>query len=131
MSKPFQMGAVAKQCKAFSITHDVGNPIVHWMLRLPQVRLPSIPASPPPYYTGLLLGVHGVGKPGGAKNVTEVHAQLGHMNHPRGYTYRWHRPNGFLQTSTYKMYGNVSEWTEWHTMNVSDCRGPPAHVLES
>jgi hypothetical protein len=132
ISRSFQMGATTKQCQAFGVTHDVGNPIVHWMVGLPVVRLPSIESSPPATFTGLLLGVHGVGKPGAAKNITEVHAQLGHMRHPRGYTYRWHKPNGFLQTTTYKLYGNVSEWTEWHTMNASDCRGPPAHqVLDS
>jgi hypothetical protein len=125
MSKAFQLGAIAKQCTAFDVTHDVGNPVVHWMMMLPEVRLPSIPSSPPAIWSGHLLGAHGVGKPGAPQNLTDAHAQIGHVKHPQPpYQYKWHRPKGFLQTSTYKLHGNVSKWTTWHTMNVSDCQRP-------
>jgi hypothetical protein len=142
MSKAFQMGAVSKQCQAFGVTHDVGNPIVHWMLGLPQIRLPTIPDLPPKDWTGInaedhkalqstheLLGTHGIGR-SDTPNATEVHAHIGHVKHPNPpHRYVWHRPNGFLQTTTYRIHGNVSEWTEWYTMNASDCLGP-VHPFE-
>jgi hypothetical protein len=123
MSKVFEMGAITKQCKAFGVTHDAGNPIVHWMLLLPEVHFPPIPSwSLRVQFRE--MGTHAVGRRG-TPNTTAVHAQIAHVKYPQPpYQYKWHKPNGFFKTATYKLYGNVSEWTEWHTMPVSDCRGP-------
>jgi hypothetical protein len=128
MSKAFQLGAIAKQCKSFDVTHDAGNPIVHWMVGLPEVRLPDIPPRSKQVRANE-MGTHGVAKFG--PNATEVHAQIGHVKHPPPpYEYKWHRPKGFLQTTIYKLHGNVSKWTAWHTMNISDCRGQ-SHLVEN
>jgi hypothetical protein len=78
------------------------------------------------------MGAHAVGRLG-TPNMTAVHAQIAHAHYPKPpYQYKWHKPNGFFMTSTYQLYGNVSDWTtEWHTMPVSDCRGPNITMSDS
>lgn len=123
----FKMGAMRKQCKEFTVTHDVGNPIVHWMYGLPEVRLPDIPPSPPGAgkFGQDLMGAHAVGREG-KRSVRDLHEEVKNMSYPRPpYEYTWHKPNGFLETETYRRHGKPSEWkNKWHTMPVSDCLGP-------
>ena len=126
----FTLGSVTSQCKEFEVTHDVGNPLIHWMYMIPEVRLPTIPHEVPQDWNTStidtsLLGVHGVGKPD-TLNTKEVHLLLNDLPTPQPpFNYHWHRPTGFMLTQTYHLYGNASSWKDkWHTMPVSDCKGP-------
>eukprot|EP00522_Entomoneis_paludosa_P008173 CAMPEP_0172455572 /NCGR_PEP_ID=MMETSP1065-20121228/12133_1 /TAXON_ID=265537 /ORGANISM="Amphiprora paludosa, Strain CCMP125" /LENGTH=535 /DNA_ID=CAMNT_0013208037 /DNA_START=24 /DNA_END=1628 /DNA_ORIENTATION=+ len=129
----FRNQAMTQICKTFGITHDVGNPIMHWMYILPEVQLPRIPNLDPEYYgkpggVSHLLGVHGFLSPKykerKSRTAYEIHAILRNMTFPPPpYQYKWLRPKGFLTTDTYKTYGNASDWVdEWHNMPVSDCQ---------
>lgn len=125
----FALGSVTAQCKEFDVTHDVGNPIIHFMYMMPEVRLPTITNTVPESWndndTDGILGVHGVGKPG-VLNTTQMHVHLKDRPYPQPpYQYHWHRPTGFMTTETYHLHGNASSWKyKWHTMPVSDCKGP-------
>jgi hypothetical protein len=130
----FTLGSVTTQCKEFDVTNDVGNPLIHWMYMIPEIRLPTIPHEVPQDWnrstidTGL-LGVHGVGKPH-TLNTKEIHLFLNNLPTPQPpFNYNWHRRTGFMLSQTYHLFGNASSWKEkWHTLPVSDCKGP---VFES
>jgi UDP-galactopyranose mutase len=125
----FTLGSVTKQCKVFGVTHDVGNPLVHFMYMMPEVRLPPISPSVPKSWgerSNELIGVHAVGRSSSALNTTQLHEQVKDRPYPQPpYQYQWHRPTGFMTTRTYHLHGNASSWKdEWRSMPVSDCKGP-------
>uniref|UniRef100_A0A7S3DPD0 Hexosyltransferase n=1 Tax=Entomoneis paludosa TaxID=265537 RepID=A0A7S3DPD0_9STRA len=133
VSNGFALKAMSDICQKFGITHDVGNPILHWMYLLPEVRLPTIPARDTPSYGRIdrpspLMGMHGFGRPNGrtTRNTTDVHQAFSQYTYPTPpYQYTWHRPKGYMQTETYRLYGNASSWKDtWHTIPISDCQGP-------
>lgn len=126
-----KFNAMTKICSSFGITHDVGNPIMHWMYMLPEVRLPGIPDRDRPTWgspgtPSPLIGVHGYGRNPINRNATALHNTFGKLTFPDPpYKYKWHRPIGYMQTQTYHLHGNASDWTEeWYTIPVSDCKGP-------
>ncbi|KAL7565653.1 hypothetical protein ACA910_019007 [Epithemia clementina (nom. ined.)] len=139
LSKGFEMNAMRKICDFWEVTHDVGNALLHWTYLLPEVRLPQIPSEDPPisYSTShIWLGVHGFGviksrrRKHPIRKMKEIHGILKSFDSfpPPPDEFRWHRPKGFLQTEAYHLFGNATEWTEWHNMNKSDCLGP-VHAL--
>ena len=63
---------MTKQCEEYVVTHDLGNPIVHFMYNLPSVQLPEISGHVPNREdtSQELLGMHAVGQ-SGSMNTTE------------------------------------------------------------
>mmetsp|Transcript_25755 Transcript_25755/g.53673 ORF Transcript_25755/g.53673 Transcript_25755/m.53673 type:complete len:142 (+) Transcript_25755:1072-1497(+) len=124
-------------CDKFDLAHDVGNAIYHWMYMLPEVRLPKIPPRDVWKYgksgrPSPLMGIHGFARPNKKKkksrtnrNTTDIYNALGQFTYPKPpYTYKWHRPKGYMQTETYHLYGNASSWKDaWHTIPRAYCPG--------
>ena len=52
MHRGFELGAIQKQCQEFSVTHDGGNAIMHWMYSLPTLRQPTAQKSVDRYLEG-------------------------------------------------------------------------------
>ena len=117
-------------CLEFHVTHDAGNPVVHWMHSMPLVNFPGMIGEA----RGLnltkwkvrphILGFHSVGRKClSCPTVREMHSVYANLSYPEGpYEYTWHNVTGFLQTETFQRFGSPSEWKEWHTMPASDCQ---------
>jgi hypothetical protein len=130
ISQGFEMNAISTQCSAFAnsnaTTYRTASALVHWMYSLPHVRLPLISGAVEKDFHGesfKMIGLHGAGnKKLSGSDALEIHKHVRYRRHPKPpYNYHWHRPSGFLQTNTYRKYGDVSQWTEWHALSPLEC----------
>ena len=124
-------GALVKQCLEFDVTHDAGNPIVHWMYQIPDMPT-RFHMWPSDEMNSEVLAVHGITRFVPTCNRTfdmyDVHEQWLRRGKQKIKRYmmvvhdeRW----GFNQTETYAKYGHPSTWGDvWHTLPVSDCKDP-------
>ena len=127
ISKGFAMNAVSAQCSAFNhaTSYQTANALVHWMYGLHHVQLPTVSGAYHEHIHGTfkMIGLHGAGNNlGGNKDQMEIHRHVQYRGYPKPpYQYKWHKPQGFLQTSTYQRYGKADDWTEWHVLSPLEC----------
>jgi hypothetical protein len=129
----FRLGGLVRVCKAFKVTHDVGNAIFHWMFGLTEVRIHiayRFPFLSVPLGASRLnesFGMHGVaatkGQFGKPNNMTTIHNsyKLSPFQLP---TIHKFKSRGFQSTSIYQQYGDPRTWTEWHAFTPRDCARP-------
>ena len=146
----YKNAGVTKECEAFSVTADAAAPIVHWMMQLPLLKLPSISATIPDTIaqvyseSALDRGLDDGGKPqyhalqrtiafrvdNESYNFTSLHSVLEPESNPLTaeerfpvgpYKLNWHRPFGFQETSLFQSKGPVQNWTRWETFGPQDC----------
>ena len=131
MEKGLRLGAITKQCREYQVFHDVGNAIVHWMYRLPELHL--VISDRPNEMRSELMGAHGVGRCFGVFTcfMDEIHRQMNFIFYKpptrENYKYEWRNftEGGYSTTRTFQQYGDPWSWSdEWHTMPISDCKGP-------
>jgi len=130
MARGFELiGAVAKQCEEYSVTHDVGGPIVNYfMYSIPEVVLPPMSLTVPQKLNteGMkrAFAIHKINREPNPKSSVFIHEYLGNASYPQPpYEYEINPRAGYNETATFRQYGNPADWRdEWHTMPVADCR---------
>ena len=124
-----QLGAIQKQCEAYTVTHDAGNAVVHWMYSLPVLQV-GVSVEFPSHFTDRLKMFNGKEMGVAMHKVTldlsfrEVEEMYNSMNSSQMVTFQyvWHNVTAFHQTDTYKKHGDPSTWTnKWHTMGIDEC----------
>lgn len=123
---------LTKECEAFDVTHDTGNAIFHYMHSLPEVRFGMAQRQFWRYNLTRwskdeMMGFHGIkvtdhagGYMGKKLTMQEVHETFKGMNQSVPEIV-YHRPTGFTETPTYRQFGDISTWAEWHTFTPEEC----------
>jgi hypothetical protein len=120
VSRGLRLEGVTKQCEEYSVTHDVGNAIFHWMYSLPELRI-RITATPNDNWRSNFVGMHNVANEKYA-TFREVHQRFKEGESKLRLMYKWNNVTGFRDTQTFCDHGDPSEWTStWHTMPKEDC----------
>ena len=127
----FRAGGLVRQCLEFNVTHDAGNPIVHWMYQIPDVTF-KFHMFADHKISREALAIHGITRYRAAFNRSySMHDIHGYVQEQKRVTIKKYmlqvhdERHGFNQTETYAKYGHPSTWgDQWHTMPVSDCLSP-------
>ena len=122
-----RQGGLVKQCLEYNVTHDAGNALLHWMYQLDYIflRVTSWADS----FRNDFLGAHAIGRSSKYENDTSMEAvhrryhQERFVAWPKKHVVKRFNTTGFQRTKTFKVSGDPTNWTMWHTMLKKDCLG--------
>ena len=129
----FAKDGLVQECRAFAVTHDVGNAIVHWMLGLPEIRI-GVADRRFRFHAyhqddDQIMAMHGIlALPNATQSLKKYHTMAethqyysSQRNWTLAHPIRWHNVSGFQRTKTFQQHGDPSTWNEWVLFPPEDC----------